>query len=143
MWWHKHLWIILMQIIAFIPYIIGSRKFYLRKKNFMIWIAIGLILDFIMAISPVIFKLPRMDSSQGAPWTSFLFITHITTSGIGMFGFFIMFFYLIFKGTNYDYERLRKFQYHLLLKLWIVGVGIALINFLVKVLFNLRIYDFI
>jgi hypothetical protein len=143
MWWYKHIWIIAIQIIAFAPYIIGSHRFYIGKKNFMAWIAIGLILDFTMAISPIFFELPRMENDQGAPWTSFLFILHIFASGVGMFGFFVMFVYLIIKGTEHYYGKLRRFQYKILLRLWILGVSIALVNFLFKIVFNIRIYDFV
>lgn len=143
MWWYKHLFVIGMQIIAFIPYIIGSRKFYQNKNKFMFWIAFGILLDLIMTFVPFIFTLPRMEDSQSAPWLSLLFIIHITTAGIGMVGFILMFFYLLFKGTEKPYIRLRKFQYKVLLKLWIFGVSIALINFLVKIFFNIRIYDYL
>ncbi len=143
MWWQKHLAIIAMQIIAFIPYIIGSRKFYKWKRGFMPWIAIGISLDIIMAITPFVVELPRMESKQGAPWSSPLFIIHISTAGIGMIGFMMMFFYLLIKGTNGPYLILRKFQYKILLRLWIFGVTIALINFLIKVIFDIRIYDYL
>lgn len=143
MWWYKHLAIITMQIIAFIPYIIGSLKFYRYKNKFMGWIAVGISLDIMMALTPFIFTLPRMEDSQGAPWSSPLFIIHISSAGIGMIGFICMFSYLLIKGTKKPYVRLRKFQYKVLLRLWIFGVGIALINFLIKIMFNIRIYDYI
>ena len=143
MWWYKHIWIIAMQVIAFIPYIVGSHGFYRGKKNFMYWLALGLFLDAVMAIAPMIFRLPRMEASQGAPWGSLLFIIHIATAGIGMFGFMIMFIYLLIRGTDHYYGKLRRFQYHILLKLWMFGVVIALLNFLIKVLWNVRIYDYL
>lgn len=143
MWWQKHLVIIGIQIIAFIPYVLGSYKFYKTKKNFMGWLAIGIILDITMAILPFVIELPRMEGNQGAPWSSILFLVHISTAGIGMFGFIIMFIYLLINGVNHDYRILRKFQYTVLLRLWILGVGISLLNFLVKVIFCIRIYDFI
>lgn len=142
MWWQKHLWIIAMQVIAFIPYIVGSTRFYRRKNNFMVWIAIGIMLDIIMAITPFVVDLPRMESSQGAPWSSILFLVHISTAGIGMFGFIIMFIYLLINGVHHRYKILRQFQYKVLLRLWILGVGIALLNFLIKVIFSIRIYDY-
>jgi|AntRauTorckE6833_2_1112554.scaffolds.fasta_scaffold09062_5 hypothetical protein len=142
MWWYKHLFIIGLQIIAFIPYIIGSYRFYKRRNNFMIFLTIGIILDIIMTFAPFIYSFPRMEESQGAPWSSPLFLVHILTAGTGMFGFIIMYIYLIFKGINHKYSWLRNFQYFILLRLWIFGVGIALINFLVKAAFNVRIYDY-
>ncbi|MEA3399040.1 MAG: hypothetical protein U9R00_00835 [Patescibacteria group bacterium] len=35
----------------------------------MVWIAIGISLDIMMAIIPFVFELPRMESNQGAPWS--------------------------------------------------------------------------
>jgi hypothetical protein len=141
MWWVRHLWLVGIQVVAFVPYIIGSSRFYRRKSGFMRWLAIGIALDVIMAITPFIVKLPRMEASQGAPWSSILFLTHIILAGAGMFGFVIMFFYLAIKGYDRDYPRLRKFQYVVLLRLWMAGVGIALVNFAVKVMFGVRVYD--
>ncbi len=143
MWWQRHLVIIGMQIIAFVPYIVGSRRFYQNKDKFMTWISLGILLDILMAISPFIFELPRMESNQSAPWNSALFIIHIGTASIGMFGFLIMFLYLWINGTDYPYKKLRIFQYLFLLRLWIFGVSIALLNFIIKVAFNIRIYDYI
>lgn len=143
MWWHKHLFIISLQIIAFIPYIIGSYRFYKGKSKFLGWIALGISLDIIMAILPFVYQFPRMEENQGAPWSSVLFITHIATAGIGMFGFIAIFVYLLIKGMDKEYKLLRKFQYLILLRLWIFGVSIALINFLIKVIFDIRIYDYI
>lgn len=141
MWWTRHLFLIGMQIAAFVPYFIGSKRFYKREDNFMRWLAIGIILDLIMTFTPFLVKLPRMQENQGAPWSSILFIAHITCAGIGMFGFIIMFLYLAYRGPNRRYPRLRKFQYVVLFPLWAIGVMIALTNFATKVAFNMRIYD--
>lgn len=142
MWRHSHLPIIFLQALAFPLYIIGSRRFYLRKDNFMILLFFGIILDIIMTLIPFMVELPRMSIEQSAPWNSYLFIFHIASAGIGMFGFIIMLIILQIKGTELDYTFLRIFQYKFLLRLWIIGVGIALINFFVKVMFQFRIYDY-
>lgn len=143
MWWYSHLPIIGLQIIAFFPYIIGSRRFYKKKEKFMLFFLAGIILDIIMALTPFLVELPRMSAEQSAPWSSYLFIFHITTAGIGMFGFIFMFIFLLVKGVKHEYIFLRKFQYYILLRLWIVGVGLALVNFFIKVVFNIRIYDYL
>lgn len=143
MWWHKHLFIIGLQIIAFIPYITGSYRFYKGRDNFLGWIGLGIGLDIIMTILPFLYQFPRMEESQGAPWSSILFVIHIASAGIGMFGFMAIFIYLLIKGVKKEYRWLRKFQYLILLRLWIFGVSIALINFLIKVIFDTRLYDYI
>lgn len=141
MWWISHLWVIGLQIAAFIPYIIGSHRFYHNKPNFMLWLIIAVILDVIMTITASSGILPRMHDNQTIPTSSILFIAHIVCAGTGMFGFMGMIIYLWVKGYTGDFPRLKKFQYRWLLPLWIVGVSIALINFIIKVIFGIRIYD--
>ena len=100
------LWILIaMQIIAFIFYYVGSRKFYKFRSGFMKWLAVGIILDIMMAIIPNVFELPKM-SDHGAPWSSILFVTHIFAASTGMLGFIIMFVYL---GCLYIRG---KYKYH-------------------------------
>jgi len=143
MWWLYHLWVIGFQIAALVCYGIGSFRFYKNKKNFMKFLTLGIILDIVMAIGASSGALPRMEEGQAAVWTSPLFITHVTLSGFGLFSFIFMYIYLLIKGTNYEYRRLRKIQFKIFLPCWVVGVSIGLINFFVKVLFNIRLYDFI
>ena len=140
-WWLSHLWIILIQIIAFVPYVIGSRKFYKNQSDAMLFIGIGILLDVAIAISASSGILPRMSDGQEAPWQSVLFITHIATAGIGMFGFITLFMYVLAKRRSTPLLGLRNFQYKVLLPLWCFGVMIALANFLCKVAFNVRLYD--
>ena len=134
--------IIAMQLFAVCAYFVGSRKFYTLKENFLHWILIGIVLDVIMTIIPFIFQLPRMPGNSETPWDSLLFLLHISMAGGGMFGFIIIFLYLYKNGTNYYYRKLRKFQYKVLFPVWFIGVSIALVNFLIKVLCNIRIYDY-
>jgi len=142
MWWYYHLPIISLQILAFFPYIIGSRRFYQGKNGFMWLLSIGVLLDIIMTITPFVVELPRMSLEQTAPWTSFLFIVHIASAGFAMFYFIWMLIFINVKGPSYNYNILRVFQYKVVLKLWILGVSIALLNFLIKVIFQIRIYDY-
>jgi len=83
-----------------------------------------------------------MAENQGAPWSSILFVSHIVFTMTGMLGFIIMFVYLLSKGTNHYYKKLRIFQYKILLNIWVFGVIIALTNFFIKVMFGIRIYDY-
>ncbi|MBU1202802.1 hypothetical protein KKH39_02035 [Patescibacteria group bacterium] len=142
-WYLAHLWVIGIQVIAFLPYLIASVRFYQNKGHFMLWLTIGICLDIVMAVSASSGSLPRMNSTDQAPWHSLLFITHISLAGIGLFGFFSLFLFLIAKGTKREYPRLRKFQFKFLLTCWIIGVGIALVNFASKVIFDIRLYDLI
>jgi len=141
-WWISHLWVIAVQIIAFIPYFVGSWRFYRGKNGFLALIGLGIILDAIIAFAASSGLLPRMREGQGAPWHSVLFLLHITTAGLGMFGFIILFIYVLVKGGGREYKRLRVFQYKVLLRLWCLGVIIALANFICKVAFGIRVYDY-
>jgi len=143
MWWLYHLWVIGFQIAGLISYSIGSYRFYKNIKNFMKFLTLGIILDIIMAIGASSGLLPRMEETQAAVWTSPLFIIHVVLSGLGLFSFIFLYIYLIIKGTDKEYSKLRKIQFKIFLPFWIVGVAIGLINFFVKVLFNLRLYDII
>lgn len=143
MWWLYHLWVIAFQIAAFICYAIGSYRFYQNKKKFMRFLTWGIVLDIIMALGASSGILPRMQVEQSAPWSSPLFIVHVALAGFGLIGFILMYLYLLIRGTDYEYRRLRKFQFKILLPCWLVGITISLINFFVKVLFQIRLYDFI
>ena len=140
-WYLAHLVVIAIQITALLPYLIASVRFYQKKKHFMTWLAIGICLDIFMALAASGGALPRMNPDDSTPWGSSLFIVHITLAGIGMFGFIILFLFLLVKGTDREYPRLRKFQLRIFLNCWLAGVGIALANFAVKVMFNIRLYD--
>ena len=129
-----------LQIVAFFPYWIGSRRFYLGKEKFMQCILLGFALDCIIISTPMWNK-GSMVQGHGAPWNSLLFLLHVGMASIGMFGFAGMLVYLFFKGRNHEYPRLRKFQYRVLLPMWVIGVSIALISFAAKVAFGVRLYD--
>jgi len=140
------LWILIaMQIFAIFAYYVGSRRFYKYRSGFMKWLAIGIILDIMMAVFSMAIKLPKM-SDHCVTCISILFKIHVFTATIGMLGFIIMFFYLaclriIGKYKYHNFKKLRKFQYWVLLWLWIFGVSIGLLDFLVKIIFGFRLYD--
>jgi hypothetical protein len=76
------------------------------------------------------------------PWRSALFLLHITTATLGMFGFIAVLLVLLIKGKDLPYPRLRKFQYRVLLPAWVVGEVIVLSNSILKIILKIRIYDY-
>ena len=143
MWWLYHVWVIGFQVAGLVCYAIGSYRFYKNKKNFMIFLTLGIVFDIIMAVGASSGFLPRMEESQGAPWASPLFIVHVATSGFGMFSFIFMYIYLLIRGTDFEYKRLRNIQFKFFLPCWTLGISIGLVNFFIKVLFEIRLYDII
>ena len=143
MWWIYHLWVIGFQIAALSCYAVGSYRFYKNIEGFMKFLTLGIILDIIMAIGASSGALPRMEASQSAVWTSPLFIIHVILSGFGLFSFIFLYIFLLVKGTDKNYSKLRKIQFKIFLPCWIIGVSIGLINFFTKVIFEIRLYDII
>ena len=143
MWWIYHLWVIVFQIAALACYAVGSYRFYKNMKGFIKFLTLGIILDIIMAIGASSGALPRMESGQSVVWTSPLFIIHVVLSGFGLFSFIFLYIFLLVKGWDKEYPRLRKIQFKIFLLCWIIGVSIGLINFFIKVIFEIRLYDFI
>ena len=118
MWWIYHTWVIGFQVAALFCYAIGSYRFYKNKKNFMKFLTLGIILDIIMAVGASSGFLPRMEESQGAPWSSPLFIIHVASSGFGLFSFIFMYIFLLIRGTNFEYRRLRNIQFKITGIVW-------------------------
>ncbi len=126
-------------------YIVGSRRFYQGRHPFLVFLLTAVLVDAVTAIlaSFGITPTTEIPGSDFVPWGSMLFLTHMVLASIGFFGFIAVMVTLIFKGTRHPYPRLRVFQYKVLLPIWILGEGIALINSLVKVFFRFRLYDHI
>jgi hypothetical protein len=76
------------------------------------------------------------------PWGSVLFLSHILTATLGMFGFIAVFLILVIKGKDRPYNKLRVFQYRVLLPAWAIGEVIALTNSILKIVLKIRIYDY-
>ena len=76
------------------------------------------------------------------PWGSVLFLSHMAAATLGMFGFIVVFLILVIKGKDRPYNKLRGFQYRVLLPAWAVGEVIALTNSLLKIILKIRIYDY-
>ena len=107
--------------------------------------ALAIIIDAITAIlgSFGITPTTQIPGSDFVPWRSILFISHVILATIGFFGFIILLIIVLVKGKDLPYTKLRSFQYKVLLPMWIVGESIALINSLGKIVFGLRLYDYL
>lgn len=126
-------------------YAVGSRRFFLNRHPFLIILCLAILLDALTAIlaSFGITPTTQLPYSDFVPWKSKLFLMHVILATIGFFGFIVVTLILLIKGTRRPYPRMRVFQYKVLLPIWLVGEGIALTNSLIKILFRVRIYDYV
>jgi hypothetical protein len=131
--------------LALSLYAVGSRRFYLNRHPFLIFLILAILIDGLTAVLASFGVTPttQLPYSDFVPWKSKLFLTHIILASIGFFGFILVVVILLKRGTRCPFLRMRNLQYKLLLPIWLVGEGIALANSLVKVLFQIRIYDYI
>ena len=124
-------------------YILASGRFYRRQEPFFGYLGAAVILDIATAflaslkITPTTVVGPHL-----VPWRSALFLFHISTSTLGMFGFIYVWLVLLSKGKDKPYNGLRKFQYRILLPAWAIGEVIALTNSILKIVLKVRIYDY-
>jgi len=135
---------IILAIVTFYLYVVASRRFYRRQEPFLGILAAAVVFDVAGALLAS-FKLTpttTLPGVQGPPWRSVLFLTHISASTLGMFGFIFLLIFLLVKGTDRPYPRLRKFQYRILLPAWAVGEVIALTNAVMKIILKVRVYDY-
>jgi len=136
---------ILLAIIALFLYYRGSLSFYRKNSDFLIYISLAIFLDAITAVLGSFGITPTtiIPGSDFVPWNSVLFIIHVILATSGFFGFITLIIYILMKGKNREYPRLRKFQYKILLPTWLMGESIALINSIVKIIFGFRLYDYV
>jgi hypothetical protein len=136
---------IVLAIGALFFYIIGSRRFYLNKQPFLRYLSLAILIDIVTAVLASFKITPTMpfDNSQVVPWSSIAFIVHVVLACIGFFGFIGIYAALLIKGTQLPWTRLRKFQYKILLPIWLTGESIALVNALTKFFLHIRIFDII
>jgi len=135
---------LILAVIAFYLYVVASRRFYRREEPFLGYLGAAVVLDVLNAITAS-FKITPTTVLPGphvVPWRSALFLLHISVSTIGMFGFIAVLLVVLIKGQARPYDRLRKFQYRVLLPCWVFGEIIALANSIGKILFKVRIYDY-
>ena len=133
-----------LALLALALYAVGSRRFYLDRHPFLIFLGLAILIDGLTALlaSFGITPTTQLPYSDYVPWRSKMFVAHIILASIGFFGFIIVTITLLIKGTRRPYPRMRVLQYRGLLPIWLVGEGIALINALGKVLWHVRIYDY-
>ncbi len=136
---------IALAFLALALYIFGSRRFYLDQHPFRMYLIAAVLIDGLTATlaSFGITPTTELPYSDFVPWRSPLFLAHILLAMIGFIGFIIIIVMLLIKGVHRPYRRLRIFQYRVLLPIWVVGEGIALTNSLTKVLFKIRVYDYV
>jgi hypothetical protein len=135
---------IILAVATFYLYVLGSGRFYRRQEPFLGYLGAAVVLDIATAFLAS-FKITPTTTLNGphvVPWRSVLFLTHMTTATLGMFGFIAVFLILLIKGKDRPYDRLRKFQYRILLPAWAIGEVIALTNSILKMLLKIRIYDY-
>ncbi len=135
---------IILAIATFYLYIVASRRFYRRQEPFFGYLGAAVVLDIVTALLAS-FKVTPTTVLVGphlVPWRSILFLFHIAISTLGMFGFIYVWLVLLIKGKDRPYDRLRKFQYRILLPAWAIGEVIALTNSILKLVLKIRIYDY-
>lgn len=135
---------IVLAVATFWLYVLGSGRFYRHKEPFLGYLGAAVVLDVATAFLAS-FKVTPTTTLAGphvVPWRSALFLLHISTATLGMFGFIAIFFILVIKGKDKPYPRLRSFQYKVLLPCWVVGEIIALANSILKIVLRVRIYDY-
>ena len=135
---------IILAVTTLYFYVLASGRFYRRQEPFLGYLGIAVVLDVATALLAS-FKITPTTTLSGphvVPWRSVLFLTHITTATLGMFGFIAVLLILLIKGKDRPYGRLRRFQYRILLPAWVIGEVIALTNSILKIILKIRIYDY-
>jgi hypothetical protein len=135
---------IILAVVNFYVYILASRRFYRLEKPFFGYLGAAVFLDITTAVLASFRVTPTtvVGAPHVVPWRSVLFLAHISSATLGMFGFIAVFLILLIKGKDLPYPRLRKFQYRVLLPAWAIGEVIALANSILKIVLKIRIYDY-
>ncbi len=135
---------IVMAVATLYFYVLASRRFYRREEPFLGYLGIAVVLDIATALLASFRLTPTttLPGSHGAPWRSILFLLHMSSATLGMFGFIFVYLVLVIKGKDRPYDRLRTFQYRVLLPAWALGEVIALTNSILKMVLKIRIYDY-
>lgn len=132
-----------LAIMALVLYMIGSYRFYRGKQGFVIVLGLAIAIDIATAILASFKITPTMDIPGVAtiPWYSWLFRVHVTLSTIGFVGFIALFVYLLFRNPQKYSPWVRRWQFLVLLPIWVIGEGIALTNALTKIFLHLRLFE--
>lgn len=134
---------IFLAFLALALYIIGSYRFYKNQKAYLLYLGLAILIDVVTAVLASLRITPTSTYFQTAavPWYSLLFKVHVTLSMIGFLGFVILFIYLLAIKNRVYSDFIRKWQFRILLPLWVVGECIALTNAISKIIFQIRIFD--
>jgi hypothetical protein len=135
---------IILAVATLYFYVVASGRFYRRQEPFLGYLAAAVVLDVATAIlaSFRITPTTTLNGPHVVPWRSVLFLTHIVTATLGMFGFIAVLLILLIKGKDRPYNWLRRFQYRVLFPAWVIGEVIALTNSILKIVLKIRIYDY-
>ncbi|MFH0798639.1 MAG: hypothetical protein V2A66_00465 [Pseudomonadota bacterium] len=135
---------IVLAVATLYFYVVASRRFYRREEPFLGYLGIAVLLDIATAFLASFKLTPTtvLPGPQHVPWGSVLFLGHMVAASLGMFGFIFVFLVLVIKGRDRPYDKLRKFQYRVLLPAWAIGEVIALTNSILKIVLKIRIYDY-
>ena len=135
---------IVLAIATLYFYVVATRRFYRRQEPFLARLGIAVLLDVVTALTAS-FKLTPTTTLPGphhVPWDSALFLVHMVTATLGLFGFIAVYLVLVIKGRDRSYDKMRWFSYRVLLPAWLIGEVIALTNSILKIVLKVRIYDY-
>jgi hypothetical protein len=134
---------VFLAFMALYFYIIGSYRFFKNRSGFVFYLGLAIAIDVMTAIFASLRITPTVQMPEMAtvPWYSLLFKVHVTLSMIGFTGFIALFIYLLFRKRKALSDRLRTWQFKVLLPVWVIGEGIALMNSLSKILFKVRLFE--
>ena len=132
-----------LAILALVLYVIGSYRLYRGKPGFVLILGIAIGIDIATAILAS-FKITPTMALPGVtpiPWHSWLFRTHVLLSTIGFVGFIVLFVYLLLRRQKQYSPWIRRWQFRVLLPIWVIGEGLALSNSLTKIFLHLRLFE--
>jgi len=135
---------IVLAVVTFYLYVVAGRRIYRRKEPYLGLLGAAVILHVVTAFLASFRITPTtvLAGPHVVPWRSVLFLLHISTSTLGMFGYIYVFLVLLIRGKKRPLDGLRKFQYRILLPAWAIGEVIALTNAILKFVLRIRIYDY-
>ncbi len=136
---------VFLAFLALCLYMVGSYRFFRDRPGYLFYLGLAIAIDILTALFASFRITPTVQLPDVAvvPWYSLLFKVHVLLSMIGFTGFIILFIYLLVKKRKKMSERLRTWQFRVLLPIWVAGEGIALMNSLSKIFFGVRLFEFL
>jgi hypothetical protein len=134
-----------MAVLALALYVVGSYRLYRYKSSYLIILGIAIAVDILTAILASLSITPtvQIENTVTVPWHSVLFKFHVVFSMIGFVGFIALFVYLVIQRKSGCHPLIRKWQFLVLLPIWIIGESIALLNATMKLTSGMRLFDMI